>query len=87
MDDRELSETMQDGFELLCMFSRNIALLPLEDWLRALNKAETVGAILDPTLYRKYLWSDKAKVLKELIEAAIPLKKTVLASQEVAGRR
>ena len=52
-------------------------LLPLAEWLRAINRAETVGPILDPTLYREYLNSPKSVAIKELIEAAIPLKAVV----------
>jgi len=74
-------ETLTAGFELLSTWSRNIAMLPLEDWDRALERAETVGPILDPTLFREYLYSDKAKILRRLIAAAIPLKRVVLDAQ------
>lgn len=81
MDDKEARDTMTMGFELLCTRSRMIAQLPLEDWDRAFENAETVGPILDPTLYRQYLYSEKGKVIRELIRAAIPLKQTVLEVQ------
>lgn len=69
------------GFELLCSQARIIAMLPLEDWLSALELAETIGPVLDPTLYRDYLYSQKPEILKEIIRAAIPLKKAVLKAQ------
>ena len=81
MNDAEAKQTMQQGFEILCLWSRSIAMLPLEDWWNALERAESVGPILDPTLYREYLYSEKAKIIKKLIEAAIPLKSVVLQAQ------
>jgi hypothetical protein len=82
MTDKEAAAVTQQGFEILCMWSRNIAMLPLEDWLEALNRAETIAPIIDPTLYIHYQQSAKAHIIKKLIELAIPLKQHVIASQD-----
>lgn len=74
-------ETIKQSYELLCMFARNIAMLPLEQWLNDLNRAESVGVIVDPTLMRSYLRSGKGDIIKSIIEAAIPLKRAVLDAQ------
>jgi len=66
---------------MLCHWSKLIALLPLEEWQEALNRAETIAVIRDPTLFMQYLHSDKPKILKSIIEAAIPLKEAVLKAQ------
>lgn len=80
------TEEMIEGFELLASYSRLIAQLPLEDWERALDIAETVAPVTDPTLYREYLYSDRAKVLRSLLAAAIPLKAAVLDAQPACVR-
>jgi hypothetical protein len=82
--ENEAAETMRLGFELLCTYARTIALLPLEDWQQALEQAETVAPVIDPTLFREYLYSDKTKILKSILTAAIPLKRAVLAAQPVS---
>ena len=47
-------------------------MLPLEAWLRGLNRAESIGPIIDPTLAKEYFASDKPEILKDIIEKAIP---------------
>lgn len=84
MSDKEIKETMQEGFGILQMLARNIAMLPLEDWDAAFDKAEAVGAILDPTLYRNYLYSKQAPVIRKLIKAAMTLKAVVVEAQPLA---
>jgi hypothetical protein len=74
-------DTMKEGFGELLTWARIIAMLPLEEWLNLLNRAESIGPIVDPTLFREYIYSDKPKILKSIIEAAIPLKRAVLAAQ------
>lgn len=75
------SELTREGFEILCLWSRNIAMLPLEDWKAAFVNANTTAPILDPTLYRDFIYSEKAQFLVKLIDAALPLKKLVLEAQ------
>jgi hypothetical protein len=77
MKDKAVEKITIQGFELLCAHSKMLAILPLEDWLKALNQAEIIAPVVDPTLYLKYRNSLKAELIKELLEAAIPLKRVV----------
>lgn len=79
--DLSLKDDLEKGFEFLLVRSRNIAVLPLEEWKEALNRAENLGMILDPTLYREYISSRKPEILKSIINAAIPLKHAVMNAQ------
>ena len=81
LSDLEAVDVLQAGYEMLLTWSRNIAMLPLEEWQNQLERAETLGPILDPTLFRKYLYSNKPDILKSILNAAIPLKQAVLKAQ------
>jgi hypothetical protein len=70
-------DELKAGYELVLSYSKTIALFPIDKWLEEINHAECFGHILDPTLYREYIWSDKPKILKEILEAALVLKRTV----------
>lgn len=76
--------TMTFGFELLCSQAAIIAELPLEEWRAALDRAESIGPFIDPTLMQAYIYSEKPKILKEILDAAIPLKRAVLKARETA---
>jgi hypothetical protein len=65
------------GYELLCNYSRMIAMLPIDQWIDDLEHVETVAPFIDPTLYLEYLYSDKGKVLKKILHAALNLKRVV----------
>lgn len=84
MSDRESIQALTEGFELMLNYSRIIAMLPLEDWRNALSRAETLGPVLDPTLYREYIYSRKPDVLKKILDAAIVLKRAVVSVQDEA---
>jgi hypothetical protein len=84
VDNTEKLQITQEGFETLCLWARNIALLPLEEWDEALEKAESIGYIINPTLYREFIYSKKALFIRRLIKAAIPLKKLILEAQPLA---
>lgn len=83
MTNEEAKTVTTEGFEILCMWSRNIAMLPLEDWRDAMRKAETLVPIMNPTLCR--LFGDKAKILNEILDAAIKLKVVVMKHQAAIG--
>lgn len=84
MTDEELKEVMLAGLELFMSHARMIAMLPLEDWLAAFEKAENVGAYTDPTLYRQYMQDPlrRGEILKAAIREAIPLKREILKAQK-----
>lgn len=77
MNDQEAANTMMEGFNYVCNLSRLIAMMPIEDWIKALDHSESVGFFIDPTLYKKYIFSKKPEVLKKILWAALELKRTV----------
>lgn len=81
MEDAEEAQLLSEGFDLLFLWCRNIALLPVEDWIKAFEKAESLVPIIHSTLYQKYVFSEKAKFLKELISTALSVKEIVLKMQ------
>ena len=48
-----------------------LAMLPIQESLDALNRADTVAWILDPTLYREYLYSGKGELIKDVLQGAL----------------
>lgn len=70
-----------EQWDLLMNHARWIAIMPIEQWLEAFERAETLGPVLDPTLFRDYLYSGKGDVIKSIMHAALPLKKAVLEAQ------
>ncbi len=65
------------GFDVLMSQVRIIGMLPVERWLEELEHSESVAPILDPTLYRNYLYSGKGDVIKKILRAALELKRTL----------
>jgi hypothetical protein len=78
------AQLTKEGFEILCLWARNIAMLPLEEWKEAFELADNSMHIVDPTLYREFLYSEKAQLIVKMIDAALPLKKLVLEAQPLA---
>lgn len=81
MTEKEAVNTMVQGFNLFATHSRMIAMLPIEEWLQSLERAETLGPIVDPTLFKAYIHSERTAVLKDILHAALPLKRAVLKHQ------
>jgi hypothetical protein len=84
-DKQKLQELIY-GYELVCNYSRMIAMLPIDKWIEQLEHAESLGPILDPTLYLEYLYSDKGKVLKKILHAALELKRVVEEAQPLVRK-
>ena len=78
---------LQQGWDLLFQQAGIIALLPLEEWLSSLEKAEEAAPFIDPTLYRNYIYDPekKGESIKSVIRAAIALKKEICSLQERYG--
>jgi len=72
-------QALESGWDLLCNQARIIAMLPLEEWLEGINSAETIGPIMDPTLFIQA--SRKMTLIKGIIEAALVLKRAVIKLQ------
>lgn len=83
MTDTEAVDTTREGWTLLANYARIIAMLPLETWLEAINRAEAVGPIVDPTLWIKA--NGNMADVKRLIQAAMPLKRFVMSVQPKPG--
>ncbi len=75
------AELFAEGLEILCNNARIISMLPLEDWRAAFDRAETLGPVIDPTLYRDYLSTGRGEIIKDVLDAAIVLKRAVLKHQ------
>ena len=72
---------LMEGWNLLFTYAKVIAMLPIEEWQRALAHAESVAPIIDPTLFREYLYSKKPEIIKKVMDAALQLKIAVLSVQ------
>jgi len=72
----------KDGVQMLITQGALIAMLPVERWLEELNRAETLAPILDPTLFRDYLYSGRDHMLKDVLNAAIQYKAAILKAQK-----
>lgn len=81
LTDQEAIRTLTDGWDLLMNTARMIAMLPVEQWIEGLDRAETVAPIVDPTLYREYIYSGKGEIILSVMKAALVLKKAVLNAQ------
>lgn len=86
MRDLQAVEATREGWDAFLAAARLIASLPLEEWLAAFERAEALGPILDPTLYRDYLHDPqrRGETLQGLFTAALPLKAAVRSAQRRA---
>ena len=82
--DEDLMNQTHDNWDLLITYGKMIAMLPLEDWLESFERAEILAPILDPTLYRDYIYDkeQKGESIKAIITAALPLKNKILELQK-----
>lgn len=72
MTEREAIEITRRGIQILTQRAVDIAMLPLEDWLKAAIRAESFAGPGE---------QPKIKFLKSILVAAIPLKAAVLAAK------
>lgn len=52
-------EKAQHTLDLLCMWSRNIAMLPVEEVRESIEHAEIVGPYMDPTAFIRHMHDPK----------------------------
>jgi hypothetical protein len=76
-----VEDTMQ-GWDLVFQQGVLLSHLPIEEWLAAFGKAESIAPILDPTLYRNYIYSGKGEVIKDVLNAALTFKNAILKAQK-----
>ena len=85
MTDSETIQTQIEGFELLIRQASIIYMLPLEEWRDGLNRADTVVPFLDPTLYLQASRNPKVRFIRDVIDAAIPLKAVIEKARKNPG--
>lgn len=73
----------RDQFELLAGAARIVSMVDVQDLLRRIERADSVGAMIDPTLYRAK-HADMMKD-KEFLEAVLPLWRFVKQAREVVA--
>lgn len=82
---KENKMPFKEGSEFLITQGALIAMMPIQEWLDDLDHSESVAAILDPTLFRDYLYSPKPEALKEVLRAALGFKAAIQKLQEKAA--
>jgi len=78
MTNEEFTETMNQ----VSMLSTMVRVMPLKDFAVAIDRAEAVGPIVDPTLYKESLADGGLERLKKLAHAARDFQRVV---EEVAA--
>jgi len=63
-------------------FAQLLKGLPLADFLETLDRADTVGAFVDPTLYRSALQSGKLDLVKDVAEALCEAQRKIAKAEE-----
>jgi hypothetical protein len=81
-DDTELEIDFKQGAEMLMSQGSMIALFPIEKWLADLQRADAIAPILDPTLYRDYIYSGRDEMLKSVLSAALGFKRAIVKAQQ-----
>lgn len=87
LTDEEAIQATQDGWTIVFQQGAMIALMPIELWLDAFEKADTIAPITDPTLYREYLYSGKGELIKDILRAALTFKQAILKAQKEAKEK
>lgn len=85
-NDEAAIRDIRDGWSFVFQQGALLAELPIEKWIEELERAETLGPILDPTLYRDYLWDGKGKVIKDVLKAALHFKAAIFKARDSVGR-
>jgi len=70
------AEDYKAGFDMTMNMARMVQVMPTAEMLEALEYAEAFGPIIDPTLYREYLYSDGADI-KRIIKSLDQFRRTV----------
>lgn len=81
MEDKEAIEATNEGWDFVFQQGAIIAMFPIEEWLEAFSRAESIGPILDPTLYRDYIYDGKGEIIKSVLHAALTFKQAIVAAQ------
>ena len=80
-DDEQKILELRAHWDLLFNYAQIIAVMPLEKWLEDFDRGESLAAIIDPTLYRDYLYGGQGEVIKTVIRGALELKRAIIKAQ------
>ena len=73
------------NFDLMLSQVAILSALPIEEMLALLERAETLGPIVDPTLAARYLHSGKGEALKALFRAVIGVQEAARKAAEMGA--
>lgn len=77
----EAIDAMKDGWTIVFNQGALLAEMPIEDWLEGFNRADSIVPILDSTLYRRALASDKPRMIRDILAAALVFKNAIKKAQ------
>lgn len=85
--EREVAEkpeviALQEGWTFVMNQGASLVMLPIEEWLAGLERADAIAPILDPILYRAYLYSGKGEVIKDVLRAALVFKRAIVEARK-----
>jgi hypothetical protein len=72
----------KSGLDIVFTQGKMLTMLPLEEWLASLERADSIAHITDPTTYHKWIYSINAEVIPEVLRAAIVFKQAILKAQQ-----
>jgi hypothetical protein len=81
LQDSEAIAILAEAWELFFNQCRTIAMMPVEDWIEQLEHTDAIAPIIDPTMYRDWVYSGKREIMLPIFEAALTLKRAVEEAQ------
>lgn len=85
MDNRTIppqAQALREEWTIIFQQGAMLAMFPIEEWLEQLDRADTIVPILDPTLYRDYIYSGKGEIVKDVLRAALTFKRAIMKAQQ-----
>jgi hypothetical protein len=80
--DQDAIRAMQDGWAFVFRQGALLAQMPIEEWLAAFARAESIAPIIDPTLFIKYYSKDsKGDIIRGVLKGALTFKRAILKAQ------
>jgi hypothetical protein len=68
-------------YHLAMTYARAIARLPIDRWMEDIYRAESVGPVVDPSLFREYLDNPNSRIVKTILLALLEVKRVVEEAQ------
>jgi hypothetical protein len=86
-EEEEAIKSTSDGWSFVFQQGAMLALMPIEEWLEAFDRADAIAPITDPTLYRDYIYSGKGEIIKDVLRGALVFKQAILKAQKEAKEK